>query len=98
MILNPNYEVEMSREDFLWFLNVLHVFVYFQEKFEFFRKKLMFVVDFIMYRLSVYVGGRLQMGTRPKYGFCPRRIDHSGFVLGRYVDSRAISLVRGIGE
>ena len=70
-------------------------------KIRIFRKKLMFDVDFVYCTEDeCYVGGRLQIGTRPKYGFCPRRRCHSGLriVLFRYVDSRDISLIRGIGE
>ena len=73
------------------------IFVYFQENSNFQRKADVCCGLLVCTEDECYVGGRLQIGTRPKYGFCPRRRCHSGLriVLFRYVDSRDISLIRG---
>ena len=88
----------MSREDcimyYMCFLFILH------EKYEFFSEKFDVCHGLRVCTGWCYVGGREHIGTSPKYGFCPRSRRHSGlrFVLVRYIDSRDISLIRGIGE
>ena len=88
----------MSREDvimyYICFLFILQENLSFSEKFGIFCRGLRVCTGWC------YVGGREHIGTRPKYGFCPRSRRHSGlrFVLVRYIDSSDISLRRGIGK
>ena len=87
----------MSREDCIMYYMC---FLFILQENTNFQKRLIFCRGLRVCTGWCYVGGREHIGTRPKYGFCPRSRRHSGlrFLLVRYIDSSDISLRRGIGE